>query len=562
MVPETYRVQLLAAAALVWLASHAVAMSRHATVTHDEPRQIAAGSIMLLTGDYPHLDGAPFGAETFPMLRKLTALALLPLQASAPAVLSSATLAQPNLVEIRFFPQDGIGVGAIFTAARLVNVGWGMLLAYTVWCFGKDLVGGWGGAMALWLLACTPTVIAYSGLVAPDAAVACLMMVALYVAWRWLVEPSWRTAVMAGLAIGLACASRVTGFLTLLLVGLWILDRRRQGGGWWAMRRLVEIALVGMCAVTVLGLAATGDPFYWYRRQITHGWSMYRQGTGEVLLFGRVVPQSSLLAFLVALVSRLPVPLLLLAALGLWGFRRHPWRRVVWAPVAICAAVFATSSVKAGIRYALLLVPMLCLAASGAVLWAREVRWRMALLSACGVWAAVAPLQVAPRYLAYTNELFGGPRNSHRVLVDAGSDWGQDLKELAAFQAAHPDSNLVLAYAGVVSPEAYGLRAQQVPLLSIGPICNDQGPLNQPSSQEYLAVSLSALRVHQEFSRLWPLLQQREPETIVGSSIWVWDITTDAEVHDALADYYSRVGFPRHAAHERQRTQRIREERG
>ena len=37
---------------------------------------------------------------------------------------------------------------------------------------------------------------------------------------------------------------------------------------------------------------------------------------------------------------------------------------------------------------------------------------------------------VAPHYLAYFNELAGGPANGFKELVDSNLDWGQDLKNL------------------------------------------------------------------------------------------------------------------------------------
>lgn len=40
------------------------------------------------------------------------------------------------------------------------------------------------------------------------------------------------------------------------------------------------------------------------------------------------------------------------------------------------------------------------------------------------------PTAVYPHYLAYFNELAGGPRNGYQSLVDSNLDWGQDLKEL------------------------------------------------------------------------------------------------------------------------------------
>ena len=37
---------------------------------------------------------------------------------------------------------------------------------------------------------------------------------------------------------------------------------------------------------------------------------------------------------------------------------------------------------------------------------------------------------IYPHYLAYFNELIGGPDNGQKYLIDSNLDWGQDLKGL------------------------------------------------------------------------------------------------------------------------------------
>jgi hypothetical protein len=42
---------------------------------------------------------------------------------------------------------------------------------------------------------------------------------------------------------------------------------------------------------------------------------------------------------------------------------------------------------------------------------------------------AVSTLRSYPAYLAYANELWGGPSQSYKLLSDSNTDWGQQLKE-------------------------------------------------------------------------------------------------------------------------------------
>jgi dolichyl-phosphate-mannose--protein O-mannosyl transferase len=45
-------------------------------------------------------------------------------------------------------------------------------------------------------------------------------------------------------------------------------------------------------------------------------------------------------------------------------------------------------------------------------------------------WFAASSLLMFPHYIAYYNELAGGPDNGHKIAVDSNLDWGQDLKRL------------------------------------------------------------------------------------------------------------------------------------
>jgi len=54
-------------------------------------------------------------------------------------------------------------------------------------------------------------------------------------------------------------------------------------------------------------------------------------------------------------------------------------------------------------------------------------------------------LRVSPHYLAFFNELAGGPGSGHRVLVDSNLDWGQDLKGLRNWMSDHGVSKSLYA---------------------------------------------------------------------------------------------------------------------
>ncbi|MBI3933393.1 MAG: glycosyltransferase family 39 protein [Acidobacteria bacterium] len=71
------------------------------------------------------------------------------------------------------------------------------------------------------------------------------------------------------------------------------------------------------------------------------------------------------------------------------------------------------------------------------------------------LWQAVSVLRVHPSYLAYFNEIAGGPDGGYRYVTDSNLDWGQDLQRLAAYSVDHNIPGFYLDYFGTAMPEYY-----------------------------------------------------------------------------------------------------------
>jgi Dolichyl-phosphate-mannose-protein mannosyltransferase len=101
-------------------------------------------------------------------------------------------------------------------------------------------------------------------------------------------------------------------------------------------------------------------------------------------------------------------------------------------------------------------LPRRCLAALGVLVIVISSQFVFSPLS--------HPQKVHPHYLAYFNEIFGGPRNGHENLVDSNLDWGQDLTGLKKWL---DDRNITepiwLSYFGNADPRWYGIRHISVP---------------------------------------------------------------------------------------------------
>ena len=82
--------------------------------------------------------------------------------------------------------------------------------------------------------------------------------------------------------------------------------------------------------------------------------------------------------------------------------------------------------------------------------------FRAGLLGLC-LWLLVGTLRIHPSYLAYFNEFWGGPANGYKYLVDSNLDWGQDLKNLAAYMRRSGLEKIKLEYYGPSDPRIYGI---------------------------------------------------------------------------------------------------------
>ena len=83
------------------------------------------------------------------------------------------------------------------------------------------------------------------------------------------------------------------------------------------------------------------------------------------------------------------------------------------------------------------------------------VRAFFVILGALLVWQAASVLRVHPSYIAYFNELAGGPDNGWQVVTDSNNDWGQDLKRLAQFVNDRGIAEIHLDYWGAGNMDYY-----------------------------------------------------------------------------------------------------------
>jgi hypothetical protein len=104
----------------------------------------------------------------------------------------------------------------------------------------------------------------------------------------------------------------------------------------------------------------------------------------------------------------------------------------------------------------------------------RQGRWAKRGLAGLACWYVLSSAWISPHYLAYFNELVGGPDRGSRYLVDSNLDWGQDLKGLKRYMDEHGIERVWLGYFGQADPDYYGIAYDYLPSYTIFDRGNDR----------------------------------------------------------------------------------------
>lgn len=261
------------------------------------------------------------------------------------------------------------------------------------------------------------------------------------------------------------------------------------------------------------------------------------------------------------------VTLLLIGAALISTLRRREqsWLDVAFLaiPVTVYFAASIESHLDIGHRHLLPMYPFLfVLTGTLAHPWKRLAAGRRAA-TAVAVVATIAvssvvvfappwrPSVVYPHYLAYFNELAGGPRLGYTRFVDSSLDWGQDLKHLKSWLDEKGISEPIgLSYFGMADPRYYGIRHVNLPGAYGFEPADPSPTLPVPGWLAISATNLQGPYYTPEYREsLWRILRNQRLADVIGYTIFVYRL--EAQPHPAEspypADSWSRAA-PRNAS--------------
>ncbi len=480
--------------------------TRRNSITWDEDDHIYAGYM-----SWKHAD---FGLnpEHPPLVKLLGTLPLLrmPLRMPAPQDRFFKTEAFLNGKDFLFKNDAEKMLFRVHIAVASLT----LLLALTVFLAAREMFGTTAGFIALGLVVFDPNLLAHGAVLGTDVGLSCFLFGSIYAFYRYVKSPSIPHMLHVGLLAGLALASKHTAILIcpmLILLSTVEIVRNtspsREDRRKYALRLVAALVVITVIAVSILWA------FYGFRYQarpagmqlnpplaeFMHGlsrphevkglafvahWKLlpesYIYGLTDVrimsdfyqsYLFGTVYPHGVWSYFPATFVIKSTLTLLILLVIAMVAIATRKltcWREILFLtiPPAFYLLIAMASRMNIGLRHILPMYAFLWVLSAGAAAAyiRKDRRWAYAVMALLA-FQAVSSARVYPAYMAYANELWGGPSQTYKYLSDSNSDWGQQLKSVKKYLNDRGVKNCWFIYfaQGVVDARDYGIPCKLLP---------------------------------------------------------------------------------------------------
>ncbi|HLI63029.1 MAG TPA: glycosyltransferase family 39 protein, partial [Terriglobales bacterium] len=517
-----------------------VVVLRSESLTSDEEDHMYAGYQMWKTGDFG------LNPEHPPLVKLLAVLPILGDKLWVPPLRGGWFKTEAYLCGRDWLERnDGASQRLVFRmrmAAALLAIA----LSLVVFFVAREWFGTTAALVALTLTVFDPNILAHSGLVTTDVGASLFFLAALYAFYRYIKQPNPLRLAIAGLVLGLLLATKHSGVVmipVLLLLAGWEIARApKVTRARFALQLGAALAGMVLLAVGVLwafyGFRYAARPaglhltptLQEYSQSLSAfgragiGWmarlhllpESYLIGIVDIKVFsadfstfvlGKWYPHGVLWYFPAAISIKTTlgmIALVLIAgfAIAAGKLGKGPDRVRVLVYLLCFWACYLTVAMlnrhNIGIRHILPLYPVAAILAGAAVAAlvprSRAWMWVCILLLAAHIGSA---LSVFPNSLAYANEAWGGPSNTHNVLNDSNVDWGRQLYQVKEWEDRHPGEECWFAYTDrpFIHPETYGIHCHALPSGFAGAGKDDVPPIIHGS------VLLSAAEVD---GSLWP----------------------------------------------------------
>jgi hypothetical protein len=615
--------------------------------TFDEPQHLTAGYSYWVTNDFrldPENGNLPSRWAALPLL--LSATKFVSLNDRGWQSADEGRTGHQLFYEVGNEPDQMLG------RARLMMSIFGAALCLLIYSCGREFFGVAGGLVAETVAAFDPNFLANSALVASDVPAAFFFTAAVWSSWRLFQKISPATLTIAALSLSGLFLTKFSAPIVLPVMAMMSILQIFSGRAIKVQLGRIQTELVekwkkacvlgaswiilGATIFFAIWLAFSFRYAAWTNNDTTHEntkwhWNYLVEDGGtfeRAVSFARahhVLPEAYLYGlayvrkheidrpafldnqwsivgfrsfFLRAFIYKTPLPFLCLLGLALYAAiaSGRSWKvkslfQPLWAFGLVYGAFAITAQLNIGHRHILPIYPAL-IVGCGAVVYLLHQNRRAIFAAAVAIlllWQIGESFAIRPDYLAYFNEVAGGPSRGYKHLVDSSVDWGQDLPALKTWLDEHrkivDGKPLYLAYFGTADPRSYEINAKLLPenhslgdktfgplsggvycvsattlqsvyALEIGPWCmayeqqyrgaaaevqRYRNTASDPSARIALIANDGAIQWLKKikeferlrFERLCAYLRHHEPIAQIGYSIFVFDLN-DEEINQAI----------------------------
>ncbi len=527
----------LVATLLALFALQVVLTSRQMSPTFDEGAILSVGYVFLKTGQWNLVPEHP------PLMFALSALPLLALNPKLDLTDPTWTQHGADIWKTGSEFLMANDADRLLFWARLPTLLLALLLGYFVYRWAKELYGGNAGLMALGLYAFCPITISNSSFTSYDAGLSFFFTLSLYFLWRFVTKGTWHNLLWTGLLLGCALASKTPAIIlppigaVLMLFAVWRFPMR-EGADTTSPptaaslsfplaadavqdRLSLSLAALGLIFLMAFGVLYTvylfpEDPLLYVRALLLaphlhpphYLW----------YLMGQFRTEGWWYYFLVAYAIKTPIPMLLLIPLAFWHWprQRKGWFHEVFLLLPALALFILISALAdpMGIRYLLPIYPLLFIFVSRTAELFTGTRVGVVAGIVLATWYLSTPIRIYPDYMAYFNELIGGPKRGIEYLDDANIDMGQNLKRLKRYLDAHQFRKVKLLYVDLrMSPAYYGIHAEPMQWDDLA---------HPPEPGIYIISTIPLVRARALLGIDW--LKRYELVDIIGYSFYVFRV--------------------------------------
>lgn len=460
-----------------------------------------------------------------------------------------------------------------------------ILLGFYIFKWTREFFGNKTALLALFLFSFSPTFLAHGRLVTTDVGAAAGVFIATYYFIKALRDSTRKNILFAGIAFGIA---QLLKFSVILLVpffvflGLiwWLI---KLGKFWQTVKVGFLVFLIGFILIgpvyqyhvlnypperqardtefllSTHPIANLGEILTWSaQKPILRAYAQYflglslvyqRAAAGHTTYFlGEISAAGWNHYFPIVYILKEPLAFHILTIISLIylsflikkPFWQNPRKRVIeWIKshfpefamlsfIGIYWLSSLTSDLNIGVRHLLPAFPFtMILVARTISLWLKPPLRSLKYLT-LGIlilWQAISVISIYPHFLAYFNEIAGGPDQGYIYTVNSNLDWGQDLKRLAKWVEENKIDKIYVNYFGG-SDSKYYLKEK------FEPWWETRNPKELPKGS-YLAVSATFLQggrgfpvpgFNQPYGYYWWLYQHEPPIKKIGYSIFVYYI--------------------------------------